>query len=319
MLRLVLPDYVGKCRVRKPENPFEGCAPYFFEYLKQERGLRESSVNHYRFYLRQFAAYLEKVQVKNISRLSAPVLSGFVTEYRRRVVWSGLRNGCGVIRVFLRYLYREGVLNRDLSSVIEYPQKFRHSGIPRSIGWDDIKTVLESVDRRDPIGKRDYALLLLLALYGLRAREIVAMTIDDIDWRNDRLKVPERKAGHSTAYPLSPIVGEAILDYLKNGRPQTKDRHIFFRDQAPIAPITGAAISSRCAHYLGKAGVRVPRPGSHTFRHSCVQRLVDANFSLKSIGDYVGHRDTASTQIYGKVAVEALREVALGDGEEVLA
>ena len=78
--------------------------------------------------------------------------------------------------------------------------------------------MLEAVDRRTPIGKRDYAILLLLVTYGLRAREIAPMTLDDIDWRNDRLRVPERKAGHSTAYPLSSIVGEAILDYLKSGR-----------------------------------------------------------------------------------------------------
>jgi len=318
MLRLVVPDYVGKCRTHKPENPFETCAPRFFEFLQEEKGLRDATLRHYRHNLRQFAAYLGSINFKNIALLSPSVLSGFMMAHKQRVRWAGLRNSCGVIRVFLRYLFREGVLKKDLSSSVEFPQKFRLSGIPRSIGWNQVQLTLEKVDRRDPVGKRDYAILLLLAMYGLRAREIVAMTLDDIDWRNERLKVPERKAGHSTAYPLSPIIGEAILDYLKYGRPQTNDRHLFFRVQAPLAPITGAAVSCRCSHYLRRAGVQVARPGSHTLRHSCVQRLVNANFSLKSIGDYVGHRDPASTQIYGKVAVEALREVAMGDGEEVL-
>jgi integrase/recombinase XerD len=178
--------------------------------------------------------------------------------------------------------------------------------------------MLDTVDRRSARGKRDYALLLLLVTYGLRAREITALTVDDLDWRRERLRVPERKAGHSTAYPLSPLVGEALLDYLQHGRPTTTDRHVFFRVLAPPTAMTGGAISSRAAHYLHKAGVVVPRAGSHTLRHTCVQRLVDAEFSLKMIGDYVGHRSPASTEVYTKVAVEALRQVALGDGETIL-
>jgi integrase len=222
------------------------------------------------------------------------------------------------LRVFLRYLHREKVLKKDLSPAIEHPQTYRLSGIPRSISWDDVRRVLEIIDRRTPTGRRDYAILLLLVTYGLRAREVAALTLDDIDWRNDRLRVPERKAGHSTAYPLSPVVGDAILDYLKNGRPETQDHRVFFRAMAPQTPIGEAAISARCGYYLRKVGIQIPRPGSHTLRHTCVQRLVDADFSLKTIGDYVGHSSPASTQIYSKVAIEALRQVAMGDGEEVL-
>jgi site-specific recombinase XerD len=178
--------------------------------------------------------------------------------------------------------------------------------------------MLEAVDLRTTRGKRDYAILLLLVTYGLRAREVAALTLDDIDWKNDRLKIPDRKADHSTVYPLSPIVGQAILDYLKSARPETTDRHIFFRTMAPRNHLTYEAISSTASHYLHKAGIPVSRAGSHTLRHTCVQRLVEADFSLKLIGDYVGHRVPASTQIYSKVNIEALREVACGDGEEVL-
>jgi integrase len=147
---------------------------------------------------------------------------------------------------------------------------------------------------------------------------VAALTLDDIDWERQRLRVPERKAGHSTAYPLSPIVGEAIVDYLKNGRPQKAHRHVFYRVVAPWEPMTAGAVSTRTSYYLHKAGVPVARPGSHTLRHTCVQRLVDAHFPLKTIGDYVGHSSPESTAIYAKVSVESLREVALGDGEEVL-
>jgi integrase len=168
------------------------------------------------------------------------------------------------------------------------------------------------------LGRRDYAMLCLLVTYGLRAREVAALTLDDIEWRHDRLRIPARKAGHSTAYPLSPGVGAALLEYLKAGRPPTQLRQVFFHVTAPCAPITQTAVSHRAAHYPRQAGIRAPRLGSHTLRHSCVQRLVDAGWSLKAIGDYVGHASPASTEIYSKVAIETLREVAIGPGEEVL-
>lgn len=160
--------------------------------------------------------------------------------------------------------------------------------------------------------------MLLLVTYGLRAREIAALTLDDIDWQRDRLRVPERKAGHSTAYPLSPLVGEAVVAYLQQGRPETSERRLFFHAYAPYTPITTVAISQLSKRYLRKAGIEVSRAGSHTLRHTCVQRLVNAGVDLKTIGDYVGHGSPASTTVYTKVDVEALRHVALGDGEEVV-
>jgi len=160
---------------------------------------------------------------------------------------------------------------------------------------------LASVDRRSPCGKRDYAMLLLLSTYGLRACEVAALTLDDIDWRNERFRIRERKAG-TTTYPLSAVAGAAIIDYLKNGRPVTTNREVFMLMAAPLAPIGHAAVVCRAAHFIRKAGINVPRAGSHVLRHSCVQRLLNAHFSLKHIGDYVGHatsrrpRSTASSR-----------------------
>lgn len=318
MLRLALPGYVGLARPQKPGNPFEPQAPRFFIYLTEEKGLRPRSILHYQHYLRQFATYLGRIGVRDLAHLSPTVLSGFIAQYGPRVARSTLRNACGTLRVFLRYLHREGVLDKDLSSLVEFPLCHRLAGIPRSIPWEQVEQVLAGIDRRAPGGKRDFAMLLLLVTYGLRACEVAALTLDDIDWRNERFKIRERKAGNSTTYPLSAVVGAAIIDYVKNGRPDTKERPVFLRTCAPLVPIGSAAVTCRAAHYIRQAGIRVPRPGSHTLRHSCVQRLVNAHFSLKHIGDYVGHRDPASTQIYGKVAIEQLREVAQGDGEEVL-
>jgi integrase/recombinase XerD len=318
MLSVVLPGFKDAGR-RHGSVPFADALPGFFEYLSGERGLRASSLFQYRHHLSRFEAYLSRIGVTGLGGLSPTVLSAFMVERSAAgLSKSTVRSTAGVLRVFLRYAHREGAVTTDLSGTVGWPQFYRLSTIPRSISWEDVNRTLAVVDRRSPVGRRDYAILLLLVTYGLRGREIAALTLDDIDWKRERLAVPERKAGHSTAFPLSVIVGDAIVDYLRHGRPGTRDRHVFFRAAAPREPIGSAAVSALATRYLLAAGVDVPRPGSHTFRHSAVQRLVDADIDLKTIGDFIGHRSPRSTEVYAKVAVEALREVALGDGEEVL-
>ncbi len=138
-----------------------------------------------------------------------------------------------------------------------------------------------------------------------------------IDWERERLEIPDRKAGHHTAFPLSAIVGGAIVDYLRDGRPASCERALFLQAQAPFRPAGFRVISDCATRRLRNAGIQVARPGSHTLRHSCVQHLVEAQFPLKAIGDYLGHRRPKSTEVYAKLDLDALREVALGDGEEL--
>ena len=318
MLTVILPGYELSGR-QHHELPFVEAVPGFFDYLVQERGLRPLTVGAYRIHLRHFEAYLRQVGMESIRELSPTLLSAYLVERAGSgLAKSTVRDEAGALKVLLRYAHREGVLATDLSTAVGWAQSYRLSDIPRSISWSDVNLVLAGVDRRSVAGKRDYAILMLLVTYGLRGREVAALTLDDIDWKRERLAIPERKAGHSTAFPLSVIVGQDLLDYLQHGRPETSDRHVFFRAVAPRQPITAAAVSARARHHLIKAGIDVRRPGSHTLRHTAVQRLVDANFSLKTIGDFVGHRSARSTEVYAKVDIEALREVALGDGEEVL-
>lgn len=298
-------------------RPFQNWAPGFFEHLRAERGLRPATVGGYTLQLARFEEYVVARRL-TADKLAPAVIDGFLAERRRHVCAHSLGATCAALRVFLRYLFREGVLHRDLSVAVEGPRAYSLSGIPRAISADAIERTLAAVERRSIVGRRDYAMLLLLTIYGLRASEIAALTLDDLEWRAGVLHVRGRKGGHSAAYPLVPEVGDAVLDYLRNGRPETADRRIFFRIAAPRAAITHHVVSVRAKYYLRKAGIAVPRPGSHTLRHSCAQRLVDAEFSLKVIGDFLGHRHAASTRVYSKVAIEALREVALGDGEAIL-
>jgi integrase/recombinase XerD len=314
MLRLALE---GRVTENRPPKRFllQSEAPGFFQYLREERGFCEGIISRYLRYLNRFAVYLKRVGMISLSELSPPLLSSFVIDIAPGLARTTRRDLCGVVRTFLRYCYRERILTEDLSATFEIPQIYRLADVPRSITWDEVRRLLEVLDRRTTRGRRDYAILLMLVTYGLRACEVSRLTLDDVDWKNERLRIPERKAGHCTAYPLAGVVAEALIEYLKKGRPQTSDRHLFFRTIAPQAPITNGAVAASVAHYLKRAGVKVHRAGSHTLRHTCVQRLIDAEFPLKTIGDYVGHRSPQSTEIYTKVAIAALREVAMGEGE----
>lgn len=317
LLKLMLPDTAELCQGRLAE-PFLAQAPGFFVYLRQERGLQESTIGRYAHYLRRFEAYLKQHDVHEFGVLSPPLLSAFITASHEQLGKRTLLDLASVLRIFLGYLYRERLLSTPLGRTVEAPRRYRLADVPCGITADEVGQLLSAVDRRSAVGKRDYALLRLLLTYGLRAREVAALTLDALDWQRERLLITGRKAGHSAAYPLTPLVGEALIGYLQEGRPKSGGRALFFRAMAPYTPLSGAAISQRAAYYLHKAGLQVPRAGSHTLRHTCVQRLVDAEFSLKAIGDYVGHRSPAATEVYTKVAIEALREVALGDGEAML-
>jgi integrase/recombinase XerD len=318
-LRLVIPGFVGTT-TRRPV-PFQKTAPDFFEYLRQERGLRPATLYQYVYHLRVFEAYLRRLGIGAVGEISPALLTTFLMEpglQGKPLGPGGMQGRSGTLRVFLCYLHRQQLIATDLSRAVPRRRGYRQATLPRAITRSEVEQVLAVVDRRTPIGKRDYAILLLLATYGLRAREVAALRLDDVDWHRAQIHITARKNGHSTIYPLATGVGQALAESLKAGRPSATDRQVFLRAVAPFTPLPHFAIATRASHYLHAAGVKAPRAGSHTFRHACVQRLVEADVPFKVIGDYVGHRSADSTQAYGKVAVHLLRELALGDGEEVV-
>lgn len=317
MLRLLLPELPSVHRRRLP-FPFRDTVPGFLDHLRQERGLQEATLSHYAAHLRRLERFLDRIGLADLGHLSPTVLSAFTVECGRDLGKPAMHVLCSDLRVFLRHLHQAGLHDRDLSVAVDGPRVYRLSAVPRSISWPAIESVLDSVDRRTPVGRRDYAILLLLVVYGLRAREVASLTLDAIDWERDRLLVADRKAGHNTAFPLAGVVAEAVIDYLRHGRPDSAERAVFLCSTPPFRPVSAAVVSQQATKHLRKAGVEVHRAGSHTFRHSCVQRLIDARFPLKTIGDFIGHGDPDSTEIYAKIEIEALRELALGDGEAVI-
>lgn len=316
LLRLIIPGYVGT--VRGLAWPFSASVPNFKKYLQDERGVRWPSIQRYSDHLRALERYLATAGCARLSQLTPQIITEFLTT-RARKIHAGQLGGCGsVLRVFLRYLHRERVLPRDLSRAVPRGRVYRNAGVPRAIPWSDVERAVASIDQRSPLGKRDYAILLLLTTYGLRANEVASLKLEDMDWRAGQFHVRERKAGNTTAYPIAGTVGDAIVTYLRSARPQCSDRHVFLTVRPPFRPLIYWDVSQRASWHLRRAGVKIPRAGSHTLRHSCVQRLVEADIPFKIVGDYIGHRTDAATQIYAKVAIHKLRQMVLGEAEDIL-
>jgi integrase len=223
------------------------------------------------------------------------------------------KKGCAVhLRSFLRYLHSSG-RTQDLASSVLLPKLYVHEGIPSALRPEEIKQVLRSTRQdRSPIGLRDFAILTLLSTYGLRAGEITALRLDDIDWTHDRLRIHHSKTGVHSELPLLRVPGEAILEYLRKGRPKSAQRQVFLRVCAPYRALHAASLHSVLEPRLKAAGV-VPRGkrGPHAWRHAKAAALLRQAVPLKVIGDVFAHRSAASTMAYLKLDVEQLRGIAL--------
>jgi site-specific recombinase XerD len=316
MLRLSVTGFIGT--VRSKPWPLIDLVPGLQSYLRDERGLRSETIKGYEHHLRVFERFLQANAIVDLATLTPAIIGRFLLESTATMSADGRQGRAGVLRVLLRYLKRQGIVATDMSRSVPRGRFYKQARIPRAIPWSDVERVIALADRRHALGKRDYAILMLLATYGLRAQEIAALELSAIDWPGSRFHVLGRKAGNSTTYPLSPQVGEALIDYLRHARPQSDHRHVFLTTRTPYQPISHWCASGRASEYLRRAGITVRRPGSHTFRHSCVQRLVEADVPFKLIGDYVGHRSEAATQVYAKVAIHKLRALSVGGAEEVL-
>lgn len=315
MLCVTLPGYTRPDN--KPAMPFSVSAPGFFSFLRNEKGLSRTTLHSYTYTLRPFEAYLARAGI-SLAELTPACITAFLEERAKTLHKAGMLKSTYTLRVFLRYLHREGIAASDLARSVPRGRVYRQASIPRAIRWEDVECLLASVDQRSDLGKRDYAILMLLASYGLRAREIAALCLGDFDWKHAQVDIPMRKGGHSTRYPLSATAGEAVIAYLQVRRTDVPHREVFLTARSPYAPMRHATVSTMVGARMRDAGIRVTRAGSHTLRHACVQHLVESDVPFKVIGDYVGHRAPASTLVYAKVAVHKLREVVLAEAEDVL-
>jgi integrase/recombinase XerD len=302
-----------------PPSPHVALVDEYVRSRAERRGLCRNSLDCIRLPCRALLAFATAEGLSDLHSLAPDVIHRFIVDQGKQCCRSTVRSRCAVLRGFLSHLYRQGVVAADLAVAVVAPRVYQQEQCPRFLTRAEIDAVLAAIDRQTPAGRRDYAMVSLLAVYGLRGIEVIHLRLDDLDWRRQLLHIRGRKAGNNTTYPLSTPVGEAILAYLRDGRPPGAHREIFLTTRAPFTPlVSSTSLGNQVKHYLAKARVCVERPGTHSFRYSCAQRLFTEGVPLKMIGDYLGHRDLGTTRRYTKIALEQLREVAAGDGEDLL-
>jgi len=218
------------------------------------------------------------------------------------------------LRDTLRHLYHSGHIPNDLSCTVIGPRIYDHENIPSALSAEQVQRVLEvSREDRSSIGLRDFAILMLLTTYGLRAAEIIKLQLDDIDWRRDVVRVRHSKTSAFSELPLLQETGEALLGYMQNARPQSTHRELFLRINAPHRAFkSGTNLSCVIRRRINAAGIKPSgRHGTHAFRHAKAVSLLRSDVPLNVIGNILGHTSANSTNVYLKLAMEDLRAVGL--------
>jgi site-specific recombinase XerD len=292
-------------------TPVEQCAQAFERYLRDERGLARATVVNYVPFVRSFLNGRFGNGRVTLSRLTAGDVVRFVQHQAPRLHLKRAKLLTSALRSFLYYVRYRGAITLDLAAAVPTVANWSMTSIPRAIPADHVRQLLGGIRRDTAIGRRDYAILLLLARLGLRSSEVVFLELDDIDWKAGCLSV-HGKSGWRAELPLPSDVGEAIVAYLQHGRPRSISRRVFLRGKAPIRGFLGpSAIGSLVRHALERAGIDAPTKGAHQFRHALATQMLRHGASLTQIGELLGHRSPETTKIYTKVDVDALRTLAL--------
>jgi integrase len=217
------------------------------------------------------------------------------------------------LRAWFRHCEITGRTRVGLADSILAPRIYRHEGLPLGPTWEQVKSILPDSSGDKPFQLRDRAILLLLAVYGLRSGEVRRLRLDDIDCKKDRLSVVRSKSWRRELLPLEPHTGNAMARHLRQGRPKCDSRCVFVTLKAPFHPLSAGALYHLVSHRLLPVAGPGKSRGPHALRHACARRLVDAGLSLKEIGDHLGHRSPDATRIYAKVGLASLRLVAMED------
>lgn len=292
-------------QARVPGSSDEVLLAAFHTYLLAERGLADCTVARYVGHARRFRAGC--AADGELTDLRASDVTVAVQREATRVSVASAQYFVAGLRAFLRFCFVEGLVGADLSAAALAVTGRRRSSLPRGISHTDAMALLKTCDRRRSDGRRDYAILLTVLRLGLRAGDVAGLTLDDIDWRGGEVVV-RGKGGRVDRLPLPADVGEAIAGYLQRGRPRISRRELFLRMLAPVGPLGRGGVSFVVRRACGRAGV-VP-VGAHRLRHTLACEMVAAGVPLPEIGQVLRHRSIASTAIYARVDLDALRELA---------
>jgi site-specific recombinase XerD len=282
----------------------------FRQYLEKVRGLSQPTMHRYLPVIRCFISERFGSDTIVLSELCASNVIEFVLRHAHTLSCSNAQLMTSALRGFLRFLLFRGDINCNLAACVPTVADWRLSELPTSLAPEKVERLLHNCDQGTAIGKRDYAVLLLLARLGLRAGEIVAMTLDDINWEAGVVTI-RGKGMRRDQLPIPQDVGEALVAYLRHGRPPCATRRIFIRAKAPCRGFSGStAIGNIVRRALKRAHLDPIRKGAHLLRHSLATKMLGQGARLADIGEVLRHSTTNTTQIYAKVDLAALSELA---------
>ena len=283
----------------------------FAGWMRGDRGLSEATVRGYCEAADEFFHWL--------AASGTPLASVKVNDIDQAIAEKNARGTCSRttiriyaerLRAFFRFAEDRAWCTAGLAEGIIPAHNYPDEPVPAGLARDDVRRLLSTTQGDCAVDKRDRAILLLLVTYGLRSREVRILQLDDLDWEKETLQVRRPKPGRTHLYPLSQSVGQAILRYILEVRPPCSDRTLFLTLRAPVQPLSRGGLGTIVRRRLDRLGIAAKRRGPHTLRHATAQHLLDHGMSLKTIGDFLGHRDLKSTAIYAKLNVNALRNVA---------
>jgi site-specific recombinase XerD len=283
----------------------------FADYLGRERGLSPltiapacTAVEKFLDDLSDSGVCLSDLTITTIEEILLARISR--DAYARQTV----QKLASTLRTFFRYAHGRGWCKGGLAEAIQAPRVFPQESLPSGPSWQDVRRLLVSSEGDWPTDIRDRAILMLLAVYGLRAGEVLHLRLEDFDWKRELLRVTRSKARRSQIYPLTRSVGDAIIRYLKEVRPRCALREVFLTRRAPIRPLGSSSLWPIVGVRLRDLGLAKGRHGPHALRHACATHLLEQGLSLKEIGDHLGHQHPDTTRIYAKVDLSGLRAVA---------
>jgi integrase/recombinase XerD len=281
-------------------------------FLRAE-DLAESTIGNYRWWANHFLQWL------TAQGASWRAISLFrVDEYMKNLSFQklnrvSLATAAKVLRRFARYGFQQGWCRRDLAPAILSPHLFQHENLPCGPAWPDVQRLVEATKGATNKDRRNRAILLLLAVYGLRSGEVTALRLEDVDWSRRVLRVRRSKTARLQEYPLTSVMHQALDLYLKKARPKGDHCEVFLSLRAPHRPLTGNGVYGLTRSLLDRLNIASPKRGPHSLRHACASYLLNSGSSLKQVGDHLGHRTPSATQIYAKVDLIGLRAAAAFD------
>jgi integrase/recombinase XerD len=307
---LIMVGAIKRPVVKAAKAPYSWMLDPYLKYLREERQLTTVHIQRLTLKLHAFLKSLKgNVARERMKTLRAQWIESHIKEHLNDSR-ENLKCLASTLRGFLRFCVRQGYTKEDLSLVIPSIPSYRLASLPKGMEESDVHKVLNTIRQDSPRGSRDYAILLLLMAYGIRAKQAAELVLDDINWPRSTIRIRALKGGKEVVLPLLEAVGEAILRFLRY-RPDSIYREVFLSMRAPYAPMSGLAISQIVRKAMRKADVRKPRGGANTFRHSWAIRALAHDSPMKAIADVLGHRSLDSAFIYAKADLKALRQVAM--------